>query len=77
MDMLSNVMWLHPKISEIQRFCVQSLPLHGLQIILPKVRSREIFPVSVLLNCRMDMSSPRADRAHRFFQEHPSGSSSS
>ena len=29
MDMLSNVMWLHPKLSKIQRLGVQALPIHA------------------------------------------------
>ena len=28
MDGLSNVIWLHPKRSEIRRFCLQSLTIH-------------------------------------------------
>ena len=28
-DRLSNVMWLHPKPSEIRRFSIQSLRIHG------------------------------------------------
>ena len=34
-------------------------------ILLLEVRSREIFPVSVLRNCRMGMSSPRVDRGQK------------
>ena len=29
MHRLSNVMWLHPRQSEIRMFCLQSLPIHG------------------------------------------------
>ena len=45
----------HSKRSEIQMFCLQSLPIHGsqLQILLPEVLSREIFLVSVFLSGRM------------------------
>ena len=71
MDILLDVMWLHPKQSDIQRFYLQLLPIHGpkrlgLKIILPRVRSREIFPVSGSLNCRMGTSSPRAGTSHKF-----------
>ena len=42
----------------------------GLQILLlSEVRLREIFPVSVLLNCTLGMSSPRAGRGQNHFQE--------
>ena len=66
----------HPKQSEIRRFCFQSLLIQGqerwgLQILLHEVRSREIFQVLALLNCRMGMSSPRVDRGHILFQEYP------
>ena len=44
MDMLSNEMQHHPIQSRIQRFCLQSLMIHGqercLQILLHEVRSR-------------------------------------
>ena len=45
--------------------------------LLPEVRSREIFPVSLSLNCSMGMSSPRAGRGQKYFQECPSESFSS
>ena len=65
MDMLSNEMWHHPTQSRIQRFCLQSLLIHGLQILLHEVRSREIFQVLALLNCRVGMSSPRVDSGQK------------
>ena len=45
MDRLSSVMWVHPKQSEIRRFCLQALPTHdirrrGLRILLLEVCSR-------------------------------------
>ena len=33
-----------------------------------EVRSREIFPVSVLRNCRTGMSSPLVDKGHNFYK---------
>ena len=38
----------------------------GLQILLPEVRSRDIFPVSVSRNCRMGTYSPHVDRGQHF-----------
>ena len=50
---------------------------NGVQILLHDVRSREIFQVLALLNCRIGMSSPRVDRGHKSFQEYPNEWSSS
>ena len=82
MDMLSNVMWLHPKISEVERFCLQFLPIHGPK----KMRSpnytakspltRELSGLG-LIELQNGNVFTRADRGHTFFHEHPSGSSSS
>ena len=81
-DKLSNEMQVHPKQSEIQKLCLQSLLIHGpkrwgLQILLPEVRSREIFRVLASLNCKMGMSLRRVDRGHKILQEYANKWSSS
>ena len=82
MDMLFNEMSLHPKQSEIQRFCLQFLSNHSpkrkdLQILQLLIRSRVICQVSALLNCRAGTSSPHVGKGHKPFQECPSELSSS
>ena len=82
MNKLSNVMWLHPNQSEIRRFsfisnlCRSMVQKDETSKFFCLDCSREIFPVSVSLNCRMGMSSPRAGRRRRNFQECPIESSS-
>ena len=66
MDRLSNVMWLHPKQSEIRECCLQSLPILVSTFFCPKSAHARSFRSRLSRNCRTGMSSPRVHGGHIF-----------